>query len=42
MKHILLGIIGIAASVYGGLRLPNVSVATGMETQTGTLVVPHK
>jgi len=31
-----------ATSVYGGLRLPNVSVATGVETQTGTLTVPHK
>lgn len=31
-----------ATSVYGSLRLPNVSAATGMETQTGTLVVPHK
>ncbi len=31
-----------ATSVYGGLRLPNVSVSTGVETQTGTLIVPHK
>jgi len=31
-----------ATSVYGGLRLPNVSVSTGAETQTGTLIVPHK
>ena len=31
-----------ATSVYGGLRLPNVSVSTGVETQTGDLTVPHK
>ena len=31
-----------ATSVYGGLRLPNVSVSTGVETQTGPLIVPHK
>jgi hypothetical protein len=31
-----------ATSVYGGLRLVNVSVSTGVETQTGTLIVPHK
>src|SRR5213080_3617595 len=31
-----------ATSVYGGLRLPNVSVSTGAETQTGPLIVPHK
>ena len=31
-----------ATSVYGGVRLPNLSVSTGIETQTGTLIVPHK
>ncbi len=31
-----------ATSVYGSLRLPNVSIATGVETRTGTLIVPHK
>jgi len=31
-----------ATSVYGGVRLPNVSVSTGVETQTGDLTVPHK
>src|SRR5437879_13375999 len=31
-----------ATSVFGGVRLPNLSVSTGIETQTGTLIVPHK
>jgi len=31
-----------ATSPYGGLRLASVSVSTGVETQTGTLIVPHK
>ncbi len=31
-----------ATSVYGGLRLPDVSVSTGIETQAGALIVPHK
>jgi len=31
-----------ATSVYGSLRLPGLSVSTGVETQTGSLIVPHK
>jgi len=31
-----------ATSVFGGVRLPNLSVSTGVETQTGDLTVPHK
>ena len=31
-----------ATSVFGGVRLPYLSVSTGIESQTGTLIVPHK